>query len=68
MTDVEFLKESVVRGLAEILIVERGMSLVGALDAIRPSRTFDLLMEDETGLYRESPSYVYQFLKEELGE
>lgn len=66
MTDAEYLAQSVTRGLIEILMVERGMSFGEALTTLRNSKAFGLLMDEETGLYRESPSYVYEFLKEEL--
>ncbi len=65
MNDVEYLQQSVTRGLEEILMTERGMSLVQALELLRTSRAFALLMDDETCLYRESPSYVYELLKDE---
>ncbi len=67
MTDEEYLKESVVRGLVEILVAERGMNIPKALETVRKSRTFDLLMDGETCLYRESPSYVYELMREESG-
>ena len=66
MTDTEFLTQSVTRGLIEILMAEQGMPFTEALEMLRKSRTFSLLMDEKTGLYRESPSYVYEFLKEEL--
>ena len=66
MSDTEYLAQSVTRGLIEILMGERNMSFVEALATLRDSKTFALLMDDETHLYRESPSYVYGYLNEEL--
>ena len=66
MTDVEFLTQSVTRGLTEILMAEHGMSLTEALNVLRNSKTFSLLTDEETRLYRESPSYVYEILRDEL--
>ena len=67
MTDIEYLQQSVMRGLEEILVSERGMTLVQAMELMRSSKTLVLLMDSETGLYRESPSYVYELVKEEHG-
>ena len=52
MTAVEFLQRCVVRGLIEILVSERGMTIPGALELIRRSRILTLLMYDETHLCR----------------
>lgn len=67
MNDVAYLQEAVTRELAMFLMEDRGMSLRDALEAVRGSRTFAQLMSEGTGLYRESPAYVYEYLKEELG-
>ena len=65
MTDIEYLQQSVTRGLQEILVSEQGMTIAEALELLRASRTFALVMDESTGLYRESPSYVYEYLAEE---
>lgn len=67
MSNVEYLQQSVTRGLEEILITERGLSLAQALELLRTSKMFALLIDSKTGLYRESPSYVYELLKDENG-
>ena len=66
MTDIEYLQQSVTRGLQEILISEQGLTIAEALELLRTSRTFALVMDESTGLYRESPSYVYEYLAEEM--
>ncbi len=65
MNDIEYLKEPVVRGLVEILMSEEGMVLPEALELLSSTKTFDSLMDEKTGLYRESPSYVYELVSEE---
>ena len=65
MTDVEFLQQSVIRGLEEILVSEVGMTITESLELLRDSSTLALLLDEQTGLYRESASYVYEYLKDE---
>ena len=67
MTDSEYLQQSVMRGLEEILVSEKSMSLPQAMELLRKSKTFALLMDVHTCLYRESPSYVYELLMDEQG-
>lgn len=64
MSDIEFLQESALRGLVEIIMAEREASLAQALEAVRKSHVFELLMDETTGLYRESPSYLYELYLE----
>ena len=66
MSDFEYLTQSVTRGLIEILMIERHLSLSEALATLRSSHTFQLLLDEQTGLYRESAAYVYVMLCEEL--
>lgn len=68
MMDREFLEESATRGLVELLMDERGMTLTEALGVLSNSRTLDRLLDEETGLYRESPAYIFEILSEELAE
>ena len=37
-----------------------------AIDVLYTSETFDRLQDDSTGLYYQSPGYVYSFLQNEL--
>ena len=66
MSDIEFLKEAVTRKLVEYLMEDRHIGVSQALDLLQSSRTFSLLMDEKTGLYRESPAHVYEYLKENL--
>lgn len=66
MTDKEFLEESLTKGLIEILMDEWELSLPEALAALSGSATFARVLDEETGLYRESPAYVFEMLTEEL--
>ena len=37
-----------------------------AIDVLYTSETFERLQDDSTGLYYQSPGYVYSFLQNEL--
>jgi hypothetical protein len=52
--------------LAEYLVEDRGMSIEDALDAVYNSAVCEKLLDRTTALYRESPAYVYEMLKNEL--
>ncbi|MDO4291534.1 MAG: hypothetical protein Q4C41_09955 [Eggerthellaceae bacterium] len=67
MNDVEFLQESVCDGLVRLLVEKRGTSVPEAFSRLQATKTLSLVMDEETGLYRESPAYVYTILAEELG-
>ena len=66
MSDFEFLKRTVMRDLVVFLMEDEGVSLDAAIRTVAPSRTVALLFDESTHLYRESPAYVYEYLKDEL--
>ena len=68
MTNAEFkyMKESISTELAELLSNEFGMSISHALDFLYNSTTFSKLINPNTGLYFQSPRYVYSFLRSEM--
>lgn len=47
------------------LIEDRHISLGQALDIIYNSRVYDLLLDESTDLTSDSPSYIYELLKQE---
>jgi hypothetical protein len=51
---------------AEYLVEDRGMTVEDALDAVYNSTVYEQLLDRSTGLYRESPAYIYELLKKEL--
>ena len=61
-----FLINYAVDQLTAFLMEDREVSLEQALDIIYSSKTYDLLLDDSTGLTSESPSYLYELLKVEL--
>ncbi len=54
------------RELATLLVKERNMTIHQALDTLYGSRTYKALQNPATGLYFQSPLYVYSFLADEL--
>ena len=58
--------EYMVQDLVEILSETQGIEYDIAMHTIYTSEVYDKLLDAETGLYRESPSYVCGLLQDEL--
>ena len=61
MSEIEYMKECMARDLDE-----QKMSLHGTLDALYQSETYAKLKDTRSGLYFQSPVYVYGFLRKEI--
>ncbi len=66
MTDFEYMIEGMTRDLAVMLMERRGMSMPSALDTLYNSETYEKLSNPRSGLYFQSPGYVYDFLDKEI--
>lgn len=66
MKEIQYMNECMLRDLAMMLIGEYNISLAEALDILYNSETFEKLQNPETGLYFQSPVYVFDFLQKEL--
>ncbi|MBQ9076535.1 MAG: hypothetical protein IJY31_01630 [Muribaculaceae bacterium] len=66
MSEVDYMTECMTRDLAVLLVQENGMSLLDALDAVYNSDTYAKLKDKRTGLYFQSPAYVYDYLIREI--
>ena len=66
MTDIQYLNECMVRDLAMMLIGKYNVTLAEALDMLYNSETYEKLQNPCTGLYFQSPVYVFDFLQREL--
>ena len=55
-----------VRDLAMMLIGKYNITLAEALDMLYNSETYEKLQNPRTGLYFQSPVYVFDFLQREL--
>lgn len=64
--DLEFMMDCQERDIATILVDECGMTIHQALDVLYGSKTYALLHNPKTGLYYQSPRYVYSILEDEL--
>ena len=62
----QLLKVELSVEIAGFLIDDYNYSPEEAIDVLYTSETFDRLQDDSTGLYYQSPGYVYSFLQNEL--
>lgn len=60
------LIEGIIQELVKYLIEDKAIDLEEAMDIIYNSIVFDKVLDSETALYIESPSYIYELLKDEL--
>lgn len=66
MTDFEYQIECTTRDLADKLVGDFSMTVPQALRVVYNSETYEKLINPKTGLYFQSPLYVYDFLKNEI--
>jgi hypothetical protein len=68
ITNEEFgyMVECTARDLTAMLIEKRGMDIEDALNTLYNSDTYSALKSPETGLYCQSPLYVYDYLNNEI--
>lgn len=66
MTDFEYQVECTTRDLADKLVENFSMTVPQALRVVYNSETYEKLINPKTGLYFQSPLYVYDFLKNEV--
>ena len=63
---IQLMKDDLCTELAGLLIDEYHYDPQEAIDVLYTSETFERLQDDSTGLYYQSPGYVYSFLQNEL--
>lgn len=61
-----FLVNHAVDQLTEAVIKENGSDLTSALNTVYNSKVYRLLQDSEGELYTQSPSYLYELLKQEI--
>ncbi len=66
MTKQEQMIEYMIQDLVEILCEEKHIEFDVALNVLYSSQLFDKIQDPDTGLYRESPGYVYSIFEDEL--
>jgi hypothetical protein len=60
------MQEEMYADLIQLLMEKHGYSIEKAMDILYNSETFSRLQDANTGLYYQSPGYVYSFLNNEL--
>lgn len=65
MTGEKYQIECMTRDLIIILMDKHKLSMEDAMAFVYNSQTFSKLQDQETGLYYQSPYYVYDFLENE---
>jgi hypothetical protein len=66
MTNEEYLKLFVSRDVISFIAEDDDVDVKTAMEKFYTSKVFDKLQDSETGLYRESGSYVYELYKDDL--
>lgn len=62
----QLLKDELSTELAGFLVDDYQFTPQEAIETLYTSETFERLQDDATGLYYQSPGYVYSFLQNEL--
>ena len=65
-SQIKMMQEDMSASLVQMLMVQMNYSMDEALDTLYNSDTFSRLQDSRTGLYYQSPGYVYSFLDNEL--
>ena len=68
ITEAEFryLKESLAKDLIAMLMEKHGLNMEQAFQTYYASNIYQKILNPETGLYFQSPGYVYSYLEEEI--
>lgn len=64
--DKQFLVESLVKELIEMIMKDYGWNMQKSMDVVYSSETFAKLEDERSGLYYQGAVYVYSFLKQEI--
>ena len=65
-TQRQFLIDYAIDQMTAFLIEDRHISLEQALNIVYSSRVYDLLQDETADLTANSPSFIYELLKQEL--
>lgn len=66
MNDFQYMVECSTRDVISLLIERDSMQMDEALDKVYNSRTYENLQNENSGLYIQSPEYVYEELMHEI--
>lgn len=59
----KFLIDRIIDKMTEFLVQDYGLGIDQAIDFVYNSDTYQKLVNTKTGLYTQSPAYVYQLLE-----
>jgi hypothetical protein len=62
------LIEGIIQELVKFLCEDKSFTIEKSMDIVYNSSVFDKVYDVETGLYKESASYVYELLIDELND
>ena len=65
MSKETFMIEALTREIIVMLMQEKSLSMREAMDAFYSSKTFNSLSNQETGLYFQSPAYIFDEFERE---
>lgn len=63
---IKYMQEYIAVELVQMLMEEWNYDTAVAMEVLYNSETFERLSDPSTGLYYQSPGYVYDFLQNEL--
>lgn len=66
MSDFQYMVECTTRDVISLLIERNNMQMYEALDMVYNSQTYENLQNEKSGLYIQSPEYVYEELMHEI--
>lgn len=62
----QFIVDCDVESMVSYLIEDYGMSIIDAFEKVYRSKIYTKLIDRNTGLFIQSPAYIYDYLKTEL--
>lgn len=65
---INFIIDCDVEEIVSLLQEDYGMKILDAFNTVYNSNLYKKLIDTETGLYIQSPLYIYEYLKEEINE
>ena len=65
---INFIIDCDVEEIVSLLQEDDGMKILDAFNTVYNSNIYKKLIDTETGLYIQSPLYIYEYLKEEINE
>lgn len=65
-SQIKIMQEEMYADLIQLLMEKHGYSIEKAMEILYNSETFSRLQDANTGLYYQSPGYVYSYLNNEL--